>query len=180
VLGLLAGIPVASVNPPLPSASATVRLAAPASRATEHAQQAIASSYPVLARAARTMQPAMSAQALQSHVHITLLGDREMVINAQASNTSQATHAAAAVADSYIAYVSSRNAPRVTGKVHAAQPMRVGEIVMVHAPTVQYVSSVAPSPASANVLETSGLGALIGVTVGAVALIPRRRRLRMT
>ena len=184
VLGLLAGIPFASVSPPLPSAGASVRLAAPASPATAHAQQAIASSYPVLARAARTMQPAMSVQALQSYVHVTLLGDREMVISVQARNPSRDTRAAAAVANSYIAHVSSKSAPGRSGKIHAARPMRVGETVRVHMPKVLYVSSVAPRSGSADVLETSGLGAfcgaLIGATVGAVALFPRRRRVRMT
>jgi hypothetical protein len=45
-------------------------------------------------------------------------------------------------------------------------------------------SSAAPRPVPADVLETSGLGALCGVLTGAavaaVALIPRRRRLRVT
>ena len=74
---------------------------------------------------------------------------------------------------SYSIYVESRswpkNAPGGTGKIHYA---------------LLYVSSVAPSSGSADVLETSGLGALfgalIGAGIGAVALIPRRRRLRMT
>ena len=184
VLGLLAGIPFASVSRPLPSAEANVRLAAPASPAAAQAQQAIASSYPVLARAARTMQPAMSVHSLQSHVHVTLLGDRKMVISVQARNASRDTRAAAAVANSYVAYVSSPNATRGTGKIHAARSMRVGATVRVHVPKVLYVSSVAPRPVPADVLETSGLGAfcgaLIGATVGAVALFPRRRRLRMT
>jgi hypothetical protein len=184
LLGLLAGIPFASINPPLPSADATVRLAAPASPANARAQQAIASSYPVLARAARTMQPAMPVQALQSYVHVTLLGHREMVINVQARNPSRDTHAAAAVANSYIAYVSSKSAPGGSGKIHAPRPMRVGETVRAHTPKVLYVSSVAPRPGSADVLETGGLGAfcgaLIGAALGAVTLIPRRRRLRMT
>lgn len=110
------------------------------------------------------MQPAISVQALQSSVRITLQGDRVMVISVRASNAVPVTRAAAAVADSYVAYVGGKNAPRGTG--------------------VQYVSSAAPRPGSADVLETSGLGALcgalIGAAVGAVALIPRRRRLRMT
>ena len=170
VLGLLAGIPFAAVSPPLQTAIAHVRLAAPDSPATANAQQAIASSYPVLARAARTVQPAMSVQALQSHVHISLLSDGEMVINAQASTGSEAARAAGAVADSYIAYVSDKSA--------------VGVTVRVHAPAVLYVDSAAPRSPSTDVLETCGLGALcgtlIGAAAGAVALTPRSRRLRMT
>jgi hypothetical protein len=170
VLGLLAGIPFASVSPPLEASIAAVRLAAPVSPATWQAQQAIASSYPVLARAARRIQPGTSVQALQSHVHISLLPDGGMLVNAEASTASQAARAAAAVADSYIAYVSSKNAPGETGKVHA--------------PQVLYVSSVALGSGSTDVLETSGLGALWGALIGAAicagARIPRSRRLRMT
>jgi hypothetical protein len=180
VLGLLAGIPFATQNPPLYGASATVRLAAPDSPATAHAQQAIASSYPVMARAARKMQPAMSAQALQSDVHVTLVGDHEMVISVQATPGAYPTRAAAAVANTYVAYVSSRN----SGKIHTAGPMRVSELVRFHGPTVQYVSSVAPRSGSADVLETSGFGAVCGALIGAaivaVALIPGSRRPRMT
>ena len=168
VLGVLAGIPLASVNPPLPTATATVRLAAPGSPATAHAQQAIASSYPVLARAARTIRPAMSVPALQSHIHISLLPNREMAINA--SSGSQSTRAAAAVADSYIAYVTRNNA--------------AGGTVAIHPPVLLYVSSAAPRPGSADVLETSGLGAFCGALTAAatcaVALSPRNRRLRTT
>jgi hypothetical protein len=170
VLGLLAGIPVASVSAPLQTAIANVRLATPARPATAHDQQAIASSYPVLARAVQTIQPSMSVRALQSDLRISLQSERPMVIRVQVSNASQATRAAAAVADSYIAYVSSKSAPAAAVKVRA--------------PTLQSVSSGAPRPGSADVLETSGLGALSGAMTAAViragALIPRRRRLRIT
>jgi hypothetical protein len=185
ILGLLAGIPFATVYPPLQAAIANVRLAAPDGPATAQAQRAIASSYPVLARAALRIQPGMSEQALQRHAHISLLPDRVMMINVQVSATADAARAAAAVADSYIAYVSSKNAPGVTGRAHAARPMRVGETtVRAHAPQVLYVSSVALGSGSTDVLETSGLGALcgalIGAAIGAGARIPRSRRFRMT
>ena len=188
VLGLLAGVPFASVSPPLQTAIANVSLAAPGSPASAHAQQAIASSYPVLARAARTIQPVMSAQALQSHVHISLLSDLRMVINVQASTEAQATRAAAAVADSYIAYVSSKNAPGgrmpAGGTVSIPAQLMPAEIVTIYPPAIMYVSSAAPSSQTTDVLETSGLGALcgalLGAAIGAVALIPRSRRLRIT
>jgi hypothetical protein len=184
ILGLLAGIPFASVSPPLQTTIVSVRLAAPDSAGTARAQQAIASSYPVLARAARTTRPVMSVQALQSYVHISLLPGRVMAINAQASSGPEAQRAAVAVADSYIAYVSRKNAVGGPGKIHAARPMRVGATVRVDAPKVLFVSSAAPRVGSADVLETSGLGALcgalIGAVIGAVAVIPRKRRLRMT
>jgi hypothetical protein len=175
VLGLLAGIPFASISPPLQTTTVSLRLAAPDSPTTAHAQQAIASSYPVLARAARTIQPVTSVQALQSHVHVSLLPGRVMAISAQASTGLESQRTADAVVTSYLLYVSSINARGGTGKIHAARPTRV---------EVLYVSSGAPRPGSADVLETSGLGALsgtlVGAGIGAVALIPRRRRLRVT
>jgi hypothetical protein len=184
VLGLLAGIPVASVSPPLQTTVVNLRLAAPDSPATARGQMAIATSYPVLARAARNIQPVISEQALQSHVHVSLLHGRVMAISAQASTGLESQRAADAVVTSYLEYVSSGNAPGGTGNIHAARRVRVGETVRVHAPEVLYVSSEAPRPGSSDVLETSGLGALCGAltgaTVGAVALIPRRRRLRTT
>ena len=170
VLGLLAGIPFASVNPPLQTANANVRLAGPGSPAGAHAQQAIASSRRVLAHAARVIRPIMSVQALQSHIHVSLLPDREMVISAQASTMLQATRAASAVADSYVAYVSGKNANDAT--------------VTTRPPAILYVSSGAAWSRSTDVLETSGLGAicgaLIGGTAGTAVLIPRKRRLRIT
>ena len=184
MLGLLAGIPVASVNPPQQTTIVNLRLTAPDSLARAHAQRAIASSYPVLAHAARLIRPAMSVQALRSHVHISLLLDREIVVEGQGSTGLASERAADAVVNSYLAYVSNTNAPGGTGKTHAARPMRVGGAVRAHAPEVLYVSSGAPRPGSSDVLETGGLGALcgalIGATIGALALIPRRRRLRMT
>jgi len=184
VLGLLAGIPLASINPPLQTTVVSLRLAAPDSPATAHAQQAIASSYPVLARAARTIRPVMSVQSLQSHVHVSLLPGRVMTISAQARTGLESQGDADAVVTSYLLYVSSTNARGGTGEIHAARPMRVGETVRVHAPEVLSVSSGAPHPGSADTLETSGLGALcgamIGAGIGAIALIPRRRRLRTT
>ena len=184
ILGLLAGIPVASFSPPLQTTVVDLRLAAPDSPATAHAQQAIASSYPVLARAARTIRPVTSVQALQSHVEISVLPGRVMAISAQASTGLESERAADAVVTSYLAYVASANAPGGTGKIHAARTMRVGETVWVDAPKVLAVISQAPRPGSSDVLETSGLGglcgALLGAAVGAVAGIPRKRRLRIT
>jgi hypothetical protein len=170
VLGLLAGIPFASDNPRLQTVNAAVRLAVPGGPAGAHAQQAIASSYPVLAHAARTMRPVMSVQVLQSHIRISLLPDREMVISAQANTTFPATRAASAVADSYVAYVSGKNA-------HDA-------ITTIRPPTIMYLATGFALSRSTDVVATSGLGALCGALIGAatgtVVLVPRKRRLRIT
>jgi hypothetical protein len=172
VLGLLAGIPFASVSPPQfigAGATVNVRLAAPHSPAAAHAQQEIAISQPVLARAARTMRPVVSVQALRSHIHISVLHDGEMMISSQGDATFQATHAAGAVAESYVTYVSGKNAHDVTVTTRPAG--------------IMYVFSGTLRPGSSDVLETSGFGALCGALIGAagaVALIPGKRRLRIT
>jgi Domain of unknown function (DUF1707) len=176
VLGLLAGIPFASVSQPPPTAVLNLLLQAPLGAATtQHdlptawlgwppaaVTGKIADSYPVMARAARTMQPAMTVHALQSEVHISVLPHEPvMVITAQASTEPEAARAATAVADSYAAFVTGMD--RVTSAISV---------------------SVAPVQRSTDVLETSGLGAICGAVmgagIGAVLLPPRRRRLRMT
>jgi hypothetical protein len=204
VLGLLAGLAVAFASSPPYGASATVRLAAPRS-VNQHAGHVIASgpttfsvnrlpsptSYPVLARAVRMLstrcvprprrpwrcrpivEPHLSVQALQSRIHISLLPDHEMVINAEATDGSSARRVRNIVAGSYVFYVWQQERPRWFRE---------------HPPEMLYVVPAAPRSGSADVLETSGLGALSGalfgaltcVGIGAAALIPRRRLLRMT
>ena len=199
VLGLLAGIPFTSVSPPLQSATFhlvgapsrpvyswanrhedTWMLIGRRSKALFLSGRATASSYPVLARAARTLstgcvlrsqrhhcgvkEPHMSVRALRRHIHISLLPNHEIVIKAEASNRwADARRTAAVVADSYIDYLSNKGPD-------GRHPMLV------------YVSLAVARSRSTDVLETSGLGALfgalLGYAIGAVALIPRRRRLR--
>jgi hypothetical protein len=202
VLGLLAGIPFASANP-VYGAIANLRLVAAPSRATydwvnRHryedmpigrrpealflSGQAVASSYPILARAARTLstgcvlrphwhhcrpvtEPHMSVRALRRHIHISVLPNHEMVISAEPINRwADSRRTVTAVTASYIDYLSSKGPDG-------------------RHPALLYVTSSAPRSRSTDVLQTSGLGALfgalIGIAIGAVALIPRRRRLQM-
>jgi len=201
VLGLLASIPFASVSPPLQSA--TFHLVAAPSRSVyswvnRHAYSdmivgrrsealflsgpATVTSYPVLARAARTLstgcvrkhswggcrpvkEPHMSVRALRRHIHVSLLPNHEIVIKAEASNRwADAKRTAAVVADSYIDYLSIKGPDG-------------------RHPALLYMSLAVARPRSTDVLETSALGALfgalLGYAIGAVALIPRRRRLRI-
>jgi hypothetical protein len=169
VLGLLLGIPFASVSQPMPTAVANVLLQAVGGPAAT--QQQIAGSYPVMARAARLagpilagipariVAPAPSVQTLRSEVQISILPHESvMVITAQASTGPEAVRAADAVADSYVAYMK------------------------YHGPVI-YGANVA-ALGSTDVQVTSGLGgicgAVIGASIGAVLMIPRRRRLRTT
>ncbi len=202
VLGLLAGIPFASANP-VYGAIATAHLVAAPSRSVyswvnRHAfddmpigrrperlflsGQATSITYPLLARAARTLstgcvrshpwggcrrvtEPHVSVRALRSHIHISVLPDHEMVVNVEATTRwADARRTAAVVMGYYMFYLSSKGPEG-------------------HHPALLYISLAAPRSRSTDVLETSGLGALfgalIGVGIGAVALIPRRRRLRI-
>jgi hypothetical protein len=170
VLGMLLGIPFASVSQPMPTAVANVLLQARGGPAAT--QQQIADSYPVMARAqqqiaghilygipARMVEPAPSVQTLRSEVQISILPHESvMVITAQASTGPEAVRAADAVADSYVAYMK------------------------YHGPVI-YGANVA-ALGSTDVQVTSGLGAIcgavIGASIGAVLVIPRRRRLRTT
>jgi hypothetical protein len=205
VLGLLAGILFASASPPPYVASATVRLAAPRS-VNQHAEHVIASapttfsmnrlpsptSYPVLAHAVRMLstrcvlrprrpwrcrpvvEPHLSVQALQSRIQISLLPHHEIVINTEATDGSSARRVRNIVAGSWVFYVWQQERPRWFRE---------------HPPEMLYVVPAAPPRARpAHVLETSVLGALFGALfgalicagIGAAALIPRRRLLRIT
>ena len=168
VLGLLAGLAFAAVNPPLLTSDALLVLpGGPAPAA--HFQPVIASSHPVLARAAQAARPGMSVQALQSQVQARLVSDRIMLISAQATTAAQAEGAANAVARSYIAYLSMKNTPGGHGKMR---------------PKILENAAIVPGPSLlAVVLDTGGLGALCGALIGAFAaagLSRPSRRFRMT
>jgi hypothetical protein len=201
VLGLLAGIPFASANP-LPQ-SAIIRLVAAPTRAdyswvNRHggtwaalrrshealflSGQPIADSYPVLARAAQTLstgcvlrgqwhhcrgvtEPHISVRALRKHIHISFLPNHAMVITATALNRwANARRTMTVVTDDYLFYLWNKGPAG-------------------HNPAMLYATLAAPGSRSTDVLKTSGIGALfgalIGVAIGAVVLIPRRRRLRI-
>jgi hypothetical protein len=146
LLGLLAGIAAAEVNPPRPADTATVRIQ------PDIPGEAYISNTLIVARAALKVGPAISLQALQSQVKISRTSSRIVVISAPA--TAEATRAVVAVAQSYVAYVNGKDAPDQNGKMHAA---------------VLYVSSVTPRMSLfSEVLDTGGLGALCGALFGAV------------
>jgi hypothetical protein len=109
----------------------------------------------------------MSLQALQSQVQVSSPTDRVMLISAQGTTAAQAERAASAVAHSYIAYVSGKNAPG--GKMQAL--------------LLEAAAIVPGTSLLADLLDTGGLGALCGAligAIGAVALSRRTRHFRMT
>ena len=175
--GLLGGITVAAASPRTLTSDAVVLLPTPASpaaphhhqaayvRVTPHRQLAIARSQPVLAHAAEGLNPAMSVQALRRDVHLTLLTNSVLQISAQAATAVQAQAVANAVAMAYSGYA-SKNVPR------ADRPMLLDPATIVPQPSL-----------AADILDSSGLGALCGAllgAIGAIAVSRPRRRFRMT
>lgn len=151
--------------------------------------KALATSYPVLARAARTMRPATSERALQQRVMVSVAsgavlaptsaglrvvqGEAQLDISVQASSVRAAENGATAVAGSYI---------RAGGRdvlSHASGgriPVRESGL-----PVPQVMSP--PGPVTSDAGQTSAAGALAGGFLGAItaaALTFRRRRYRTT
>jgi capsular polysaccharide biosynthesis protein len=165
MLGLLAGAVFAVLNPPMYAADALVAL--PASTQSGTAQAVIASSNPVLGKVARSVDPAMSLQALSRRVQVTIPFTDALSISAQGETAAQAVDTANAVADSYITYVSAANIPG--GQV----PVGV----------LRRAVSATHTPLLIHLLVNAGIGALAGAVVGAVGLLAvyrddRRLRLR--
>jgi capsular polysaccharide biosynthesis protein len=165
MLGLLAGAVYTVLNPPMYTADALVALPASIQNAT--AQAVIASGNPVLAAAARSIDLAMSPQALSSRVQVTTPFSGVISISAQGETAAQAVDTANAVADSYVAYIDAANISQ--GQVQAR--------------VLQFAVSASKTPLLVPVLVTAGIGALAGAAVGAVGVLAawrgdRRLRLR--
>lgn len=161
LLGLLAGIASAAANPPRPAVTAIVRIQ------PDIPGEAYINNPLIMERAALEVSPAISLQALQSQVQISRTSSKIVVISAPA--TAEATRAVGAVAQSYVAYVSGKDAPGGDGKMH---------------PALLNVDSGTPRRSlAAEVLDTGGLGALCGAlfgAIGAAALSLPSRRFRTT
>jgi capsular polysaccharide biosynthesis protein len=164
LLGCLAGGAYGVEKPPMLTSSALVVL--PNSIRSIGTQVVIAESDAVLAGAARAIGSAVPLQTLQSRVNVTKLTSSNILsITAQGTTARQAEQTANAVANSYVAYVGSANAP--TGQVEAS--------------VVQPATSATGTALAMHVAVTALLGALAGAVIGAVialAISRRDRRLR--
>jgi hypothetical protein len=175
VLGLLAGVAVAAASPPLQTSQALVIAQPPpaANPAEYAATQAYIAESPLILRAtALQMGSAMSLQALASDVQVTAVTDHVLAISMHSTNGRQAEKAVTAVARSYISYVSER--AQVT-----KEPADTGTAQML-----QMTSRATGPSLTAQILKTSGIGALIGAllaAIGALITLSRpRRRFRIT
>jgi capsular polysaccharide biosynthesis protein len=156
MLGLFAGAAYTMLNPPMYTATALVAL--PSSTQNATTQAVIANSNAVLARAARSIDPAMSL--LSRRVQVTTPFSDVLSVSAQGESAAQAVDTANAVANSYVAYASATNTAEV----------------------LQPAASASKTPLLVPLLVTAGIGALAGAAVGTVAVLAAKRddrRLRL-
>jgi len=163
MLGLLAGIAFAVLNPPLLTSRALVAISP---GPIGQYQGPLAVDSPVLLHAQPGIRPAISLQTLQSRVQLRTVGSHVVSISAQGSTAAQAVRTANAVARSYVIQGTNGRFSQMTG--------------------IRSLKLLAPaSPASGRplaiaLLDTGGLGALCGALIGATGAValsrPSRRR----
>ena len=149
-LGLLAGVCYTVLRPPMPVSNALVVL--PPTTHNVATQIVIATSDPVLADVLHRADLSISAETLRGRVQVKGLTSNVLSIDAQGTTAAQAESTANAIAESYVAYVSSPGGPG--GQVKA----RVLELA----------TNAAEGSLPLRLLVTGGLGALLGALVGAV------------
>ncbi len=121
LLGLLIGGAYAVLKPPMVSSSALVFLPGASAQSAQAGssgtgniiatQVVVASSDSVLLGALPHIHPATSLQALQSNVQVSSVAGSILSFSASAGTAAQAEATANAVANSYVAYVSSATSP---------------------------------------------------------------------
>ena len=126
-LGAVAGAAYTVLSPPMHAATALVVL--PSTTSNAGAQVLIAESNPVLEGALPGIKPAMSLLALNNDIQVTAVTTNLLSITAQAGTVTQAEEMANALADSYVAYADSSQAPKgqAPAKVIAACDERHGD-----------------------------------------------------
>jgi capsular polysaccharide biosynthesis protein len=174
VLGLLIGAGYSVVKPPVLTSAALVLLPqslaqseqASSSGATSGlniaTQVVIASSDSVLANALPHVSPQMSLQALQSKIRVDNVAGSILSISATGATADEAETTANAVANSYIAYVTSPTSP-------------VGQ---VSARTLESAASATGSKLPEQVVIYALLGVLGGALVGFVVSLAIGRNQR--
>jgi|RhiMetdeSRZDD1v2_1073273.scaffolds.fasta_scaffold02954_19 capsular polysaccharide biosynthesis protein len=153
-LGLAAGAAFTVLHPPMLTSEALVVLPPSAARSIG-TQAVIADSDPVLAQAMRQVDPAVTLPTLHSRVQAKSLTPRIISISAQGVTAAQAEDTANAVANSYIAYISSTTIPggRVTARV------------------LQAATNATGTSLTKRLLIFGGLGVLVGAMVGAIVAL---------
>ncbi|MGZ0146864.1 Wzz/FepE/Etk N-terminal domain-containing protein [Kribbella sp. WER1] len=178
VVGLLAGIGYAFVQPPMYNASSLVVLPPPpesASGISSNAQSIdtqvyIAGSGPVLLSAGQNVTPALSTEQARTRVKATAVTEDVIRIDAQGTTAKQAVQLANAVAQVYLVFITTdQKLPGDLGK-------RTGARMLEQAVNAQGGSMLVHTGIY------GGLGALLGAIAGAVLVLARARgdrRLRL-
>jgi capsular polysaccharide biosynthesis protein len=156
-VGLLGGAAYGSINPPEQTAQAMVVL--PTSAPAMATEIVIAESAPVLSGALSGVRPGMTVATLRTRVSASSPAANILQISAEGSTAAQAEGNANAVANSYIAYVSSSESPvgRVVARVLAPATAATGT-----SPLVQRIIF-------------GVVGALVGFLVGFIVALARAR-----
>jgi capsular polysaccharide biosynthesis protein len=149
-LGLLAGAVFTALNPPVLTTSALVELQ-PTLRDLP-SQVVIAGSDPVLRSASHNVDPPVSVQDLRKKLVVKSLATNLIEIEAHGSTAAQAEDTANVVAQSYIAYLSSPGSPG------GAVPAQL----------LQRATIATQTPLAVQLLVTEGIGALLGLVIGAI------------
>lgn len=183
VLGLLAGGAYATFHPPIFTATAVVLLPQDAQEAQSaqsvqdgsatgnstidaftSVQVVIAGSDPVLSGALHNVSPPISVTKLRGEVKVTSTTSGIISINVKGKSPAEADATANAIADSYVAYVASKDSP-----------------VNVVARVLQRATNATGPSRLIALVSTALIGALAGALVGVIGslVISRRdRRLR--
>ena len=174
-LGLLVSVGLVLHRPPMLSSEALVNVvlppteqaAAPAQAGVTSinpalaTQMVIASSTPVLESALRAIGPSMSLETLQSRVQVTNVASTDILtIRAEGKTAAQAEDTANAIANGYVAIVTSRNSPGGQVQARVLEP-----------------ANSATGPSLFSRLPIIGvLGAFLGALAGAIAVLAFNRR----
>lgn len=150
VLGLLAGAGSVTLRPPVLTSTALVVL--PPSIHDTSTQVALASSNPVLAGALRSVRPAMPMPALRDRIQVKPLTSNIISMSAQGKTAAQAERTANAVADSYVAYLSS---PKISAGT-------------VQARLLERATDATGKSLQGQLIVVGGLGALLAALVAAI------------
>ena len=164
--GLVAGLAFAALNPPPHISTESVQISSEGGPRGAHAQAAAATTPAVLERAARSIGPAISPQALQHELQVTLVTDQVLTFTVRAATARQAVRAVAAVARSFLIEVNSR----ATSPRHQANVLDPATII-------------SGTSWLAELSAAGGTGALCGALIGTIAGLAASRtprRLRLT
>jgi capsular polysaccharide biosynthesis protein len=151
LLGLLAGAGYAALKTPMLTSTALVLL--PSNTRNMATQAVIADSDPVLVHALRSIHPAVPLPNLRHRIQAKSVTSNILSVTAQGKAAAEAEGAANAVATSYVAYVNQSPA----GSVDAA--------------ILQPAASATGPSLIGNLLLMGGIGALVGLLIGAIVAL---------